>query len=119
MVAGGKTGLQDAHLPETRGAATCSLAVVDACQLRCRVDDISRWLTGGAVVLLTGSKFYQGPPFSGCVLVPPAVARSLRAAAAAGAAVPAACLDCHEGLGAFFSRSELPPCLSALAPGLP
>lgn len=119
VVAGGKTGLQDAHLPETRGAGTCSLAVVDACQLRCRVDDISRWLTGGAVVLLTGSKFYQGPPFSGCVLVPPAVAASLKAAASAGAVLPSTCLDHVEGLGAFFSSSELPPCLYRLAPGLP
>lgn len=119
VVAEGKTGLQDAHMPETRGAGTGSLAVVDACQVRCGVDDISRWLTGGAVVLITGSKFYQGPPFSGCVLVPSAVAGSLKAAASAGAVLPPTCLDHVEGLGAFFSSTELPPCLCRLAPGLP
>ena len=34
-------------------------------------------LDDGAIVLLTGSKFFRGPPFSGAVIVPPKIMSKL------------------------------------------
>lgn len=46
------------------------LITVDACQLRCRLDIIKEYINQNFVVLITGSKFYTGPPFSGAVVLP-------------------------------------------------
>ncbi|MFW6233712.1 MAG: hypothetical protein ACOC3Z_03560 [Nanoarchaeota archaeon] len=46
------------------------LIVVDACQSRTDINRIRNYLKIGCVVLITGSKFEQGPPFSGAVLIP-------------------------------------------------
>jgi len=45
--------------------------VVDACQLRSGSTVLRRYLAAGCMVVLTGSKFMGGPPFSGALLVPP------------------------------------------------
>lgn len=45
--------------------------VVDACQLRCRPEQIRQDLADGFMVIVTGSKFAGGPPFSGALLLPP------------------------------------------------
>ncbi len=47
--------------------------VVDACQLRIAPAVVRRYLELGCVVLMTGSKFAGGPPFSGFALVPTAL----------------------------------------------
>lgn len=47
--------------------------VVDACQLRIAPAVVRRYLDLGCVLLMTGSKFAGGPPFSGFALVPGAV----------------------------------------------
>jgi hypothetical protein len=44
--------------------------VVDACQLRLGRPRLKKYLDRGYLVLITGSKFFTGPPFSGAVLVP-------------------------------------------------
>ena len=44
--------------------------VVDACQLRITPAVVRRYIALGCVVLMTGSKFAGGPPFSGFALVP-------------------------------------------------
>lgn len=44
--------------------------VVDACQMRLGRKRIRKYLDTGYMVLLTGSKFYTGAPFSGALLVP-------------------------------------------------
>jgi hypothetical protein len=48
--------------------------VVDACQARIAAHAIGAYLDRGAIVLMTGSKYMGGPPFSGFALVPPAMA---------------------------------------------
>ena len=47
------------------------LIVVDACQLRCSAEQIRRDLASGFLVVVSGSKFIAGPPFSAAILVPP------------------------------------------------
>ena len=54
--------------------------VIDACQMRLsrrRIACVSRLRR--FMVLLTGSKYFTGPPFSGALLVPPALARRIAA----------------------------------------
>jgi hypothetical protein len=43
---------------------------VDACQLRCSISRIREYLESGFSVMITGSKFAGGPPFSGALLLP-------------------------------------------------
>lgn len=70
--------------------------VVDACQLRLSRASVRHYLALDATVLITGSKFLTGPPFSGALLLPGAIAARL------------ACGRLPEGLEAYFSRPEFP-----------
>jgi selenocysteine lyase/cysteine desulfurase len=73
------------------------MVVVDAAQGRISASTLRRHLASGDLVLLTGSKFYGGPPFSGAVLVP-------------GSASPAgrAPIPVPEGLFDYLSAGDLP-----------
>ncbi len=44
--------------------------VVDACQMRLDPMDLQAYLGEGDILLITGSKFFTGPPFSGAVIYP-------------------------------------------------
>ena len=70
--------------------------VVDACQLRTSPARLNAALARGEMVLITGSKYFTGPPFSGALLVP-----EMRADAVAHAHLP-------EGLGAYFHAGDWP-----------
>ena len=60
--------------------------VVDACQARLEAGRVRAYLEAGWIVLVTGSKFFTGPPFAGALLVPPSVAARLRRPLPAGLA---------------------------------
>lgn len=98
VVHGSKTGLILPHLDDIDALITQygdSIGfVVDACQARITSPAIGAYLMRGAVVLLTGSKFMGGPPFSGFALVPRQTA--LRIA------------PLGEGMATIFRRAELP-----------
>ena len=51
--------------------------VVDACQMRSSRTRIAAYLERGYLVLLTGSKFFTGPAFSGAMLVPAAISEKI------------------------------------------
>ncbi|OAF18268.1 hypothetical protein [Bradyrhizobium neotropicale] len=51
--------------------------VVDGCQMRLGRRRLRSYLDRGYMVLITGSKFYGGPAFSGALLVPKGLSRSL------------------------------------------
>jgi hypothetical protein len=76
-----KTGL--AGLSRSTAAAIAEAApgrvfvAVDACQLRCSADQLREDQAQGFVALITGSKFAGGPPFSGALLLPEAIADQL------------------------------------------
>lgn len=44
--------------------------VVDNSQFRMDPEDIKSYLTKGYLMIITGSKFFTGPPFSGALLIP-------------------------------------------------
>ncbi|MGJ5043173.1 MULTISPECIES: hypothetical protein [unclassified Bradyrhizobium] len=52
--------------------------VVDACQMRLGAARLRDHLERGHLVLVTGSKFFGGPAFSGALLVPAAASAALR-----------------------------------------
>lgn len=74
LVYGSKTGLVLPSLSDLDWLRTRHpglKVVVDACQARVTSADLNDLLSRDCVVLLTGSKFIGGPPFSGMALVPP------------------------------------------------
>ncbi len=76
--------------------------VVDACQTRLSPTALNAYLALDAVILITGSKFFTGPPFAGAAILPAAIAARLN-----GAALP-------EGLDAYFGRDDFyAPCPAA------
>jgi hypothetical protein len=77
--------------------------VVDACQARLSPASVREYLALDSVVLVTGSKFFTGPPFAGAALIPPAIASRL-----AQHRLPA-------GLDAYFGRDDFPPDCHAAA----
>jgi len=82
--------------------------VIDACQMRLSRRRIAWYLDCGFMVLLTGSKYFTGPPFSGALLVPPARARRLAASDLdlAGLRSYSSASDWPRGWGA--ARAQLP-----------
>jgi hypothetical protein len=71
--------------------------VVDACQMRLGRLRLQKYLDRGYMVIVTGSKFFTGPPFSGALLVPADLARAL-----------AAVTEVASGLREYSSRSDWP-----------
>ena len=74
-VFGGKKGMRNQVMPKSDDQ---QLGVVDACQGRFSQAELKSWLEQELLVLFTGSKFYQAPPFCGVVIVPPGLADKLQ-----------------------------------------
>ena len=70
--------------------------VVDACQARVDPEHVRDYLARGWMVMITGSKFFTGPPFCGALLLPGAVARRLQSS------------RLPTGLAAYSSRADWP-----------
>jgi hypothetical protein len=51
--------------------------VVDAAQMRIGNSALHRYLDTGFMVLISGSKFFTGPPFSGALLIPQAIGKQV------------------------------------------
>jgi hypothetical protein len=82
--------------------------VVDACQMRLGRPRLRNYLARGYLVIVTGSKFFTGPPFSGALLVPGEFADPLNATSA----VP-------DGLLEYISCSDWPQAWSLLRARIP
>jgi hypothetical protein len=85
--------------------------VVDACQLRLSRQRLKDHLARGAMVLVTGSKFFGGPAFSGALLVPEQASTRLKNIFQAAG-----------GLFAYSTRYDWPaewPAIRAHFPTLP
>jgi hypothetical protein len=82
--------------------------VIDACQARLSRKKLRSYLDQGFMVLITGSKFFTGAPFSGALLVPKELA------------VRCASLDrVPEGLHSYTSRADWPRSFPAIRAALP
>lgn len=79
LVFGSKSGIKD-DLDVIEDYGDHVMWVVDLCQLRVDPSLLHDLLDGGAMVMLTGSKFFQAPPFCGALLVPRQLTERLRLA---------------------------------------
>jgi selenocysteine lyase/cysteine desulfurase len=82
--------------------------ILDACQFRLSRHRLRHYLEQGFLVLVTGSKFFAGPPLSGALIVP----EQLRARLAAAHAVPA-------GFADYSSATDWPMSLAGIRSQLP
>jgi len=82
--------------------------VIDAAQMRSGRKRLARYLEQNFIVLITGSKFFTGAPFSGALILPPAVAARCREIATAPAS-----------LAAYSSASDWPLSCHGLRASLP
>lgn len=102
-------------LPASRVRALCAQypgqvdVLVDACQARLRPELVRQYVAWGWAVMVTGSKFFTGPPFSGALFLPDSWLARLHGTA---------CLP--DGLAAYASRAEWPdlPACRTLPAGL-
>ncbi|MGK0255101.1 MAG: hypothetical protein ACI9OE_002620 [Mariniflexile sp.] len=51
--------------------------IVDGSQLRLDPKDIQHYLSKGYIVTITGSKYFTGPPYSGALILPESVSKSI------------------------------------------
>ena len=82
--------------------------VVDACQMRLGRARIRDYLNRGYMVLLTGSKFFTGAPFSGALLVPGRLSETLSAVD-----------NVPRSLHDYSNRSDWPPSWGGIRSNLP
>lgn len=72
--------------------------IVDASQLRLDPKDIQNYLNKGYIVTITGSKYFTGPPYSGALILPKSVNKSINAIKTK---IP-------EGLTNYYNHSDWP-----------
>ncbi|MBX2817087.1 MAG: hypothetical protein KTR24_13860 [Saprospiraceae bacterium] len=108
LVYGSKSGIED-NLELIDHVDDQSLVVVDMCQFRNRLKLTNRLLQKGCCVMITGSKFYQSPPFCGAMLVPHALLQRLQ---------PQEVRDSGIDLAKIFSQHDVSHDLVELIPSL-
>jgi len=81
--------------------------VVDACQMRLDREEVIEYLKHQMIVIVTGSKYFTGPPFSGAILLPEQL---VQAAQTNG-------VKFDVGFNSYCAREDLPPRLRTLLRG--
>ena len=76
LVIGSKSGIVDNISMIPRANEDC-FWVIDVCQMRTTQKLINKLIKLDCMVMLTGSKFYQSPPFCGALLVPKTITSKL------------------------------------------
>jgi len=77
LVYGSKSGITDNVQLIDKIEADNILWSIDMCQLRHKKEIIRMFLNKKAMVMITGSKFYQAPPFCAALLVPKSISNAL------------------------------------------
>lgn len=98
LVYGSKSGIEDNLKILEHISGKNILCTVDLCQFRNSKQLVQYLLSKGCLIYLTGSKFYQAPPFCGCVLVPEELCLELEESDAQPAA----------NFKSIFSRYDIP-----------
>ncbi len=111
LVFGSKSGIKD-DLDVIEDHGDHVMWVVDLCQLRVDPALLHDLLDRGAMVMLTGSKFFQTPPFCGALLVPRQLTERLRTADDTNGASVAP-------FGQIFSAHDVPWALDNVRQHLP
>lgn len=77
LVYGSKSGIEDNLSIIDHIQGDNLIWNVDMCQFRHSGDLIQKLLSKGSMVMITGSKFYQAPPFAAAILVPENLSKKL------------------------------------------
>ena len=64
------------ELKRMMGLKVC--IVIDACQMRLDREEIIEYLEHQMIVIVTGSKFFTGPPFCGAILIPEQIVHDIQ-----------------------------------------
>ncbi len=112
LVFGSKSGIKD-DLDVIDDYGEHMMWVVDLCQFRVDPALIHDLLDRGAMVMLTGSKFFQTPPFCGALLVPRQLTERLRATQPGDDGSPVT------PFGQIFSAHDVPWALDNVRQHLP
>ena len=72
--------------------------IVDGAQLRLDVKDINNYLDKGYILMVTGSKYFTGPPYAGALIVPKSI----------GDAIESVKAILPTGLTEYFNRYDWP-----------
>lgn len=88
------------------------VVVADACQLRCRIECVQKYIALGFVTLITSSKFYTGAPFSGGVVLPDTIATELETHLTQTRLEPESCVV-PAGLRDYLTPHEVPDSMPA------
>ncbi len=104
LVMGSKSGIEDNLNVISEVKTNSILWVVDLCQFRNKKKLINQLLDMDAMVMITGSKFFQAPPFCGALMVPKSIVNKL---AKSKVKVDPAYTN-------LFSKYDLPNCLPNL-----
>jgi hypothetical protein len=72
--------------------------VVDACQMRLDREEIIEYLKYQMIVIITGSKYFTGPPFSAAILIPEQIVLDVQASGA----------TFDIGFNSYCSKEDLP-----------
>lgn len=83
------------------------ITVVDAAQVRVDQSTVTAHVKSGRLVIVTGSKFFGGPPFSGAVLVPRAITERASVTGPAGLAEYLSHHDIPARLGGLRSAASV------------
>lgn len=99
LVYGSKSGIEDDLKLIDEIKADNLQWVVDICQFRHSRDILHQLISKGAMVMITGSKFYESAPFSGAMLVPKSIYDKL---------LKVNDWSSVEGYSAIFSKYDVP-----------
>jgi hypothetical protein len=100
LVIGSKSGIEDSVSIIKDGPDDVTW-VIDLCQMRARPKLFNELLAANCLLMITGSKFYQSPPFSGALLVPESFAEGIMKANIEQEAV--------DGFDTVYSKYDIPP----------
>ncbi len=100
LVIGSKSGIED-HISIIEDGPKDVTWVVDLCQMRATPQLFNELLSMNCLLMITGSKFYQSPPFCGALLVPESYAGDMYKTEV-GAEVA-------QGFDTVYSKFDIPP----------
>ncbi|CAG5084869.1 hypothetical protein [Parvicella tangerina] len=107
LVYGSKSGIEDDLRMIDEISANNVQWVVDICQFRHSREILHDLISKGAMVMITGSKFYESSPFSGALLVPNAITQQL---------LKVTDWNAVNGYSRIFSKYDVPLSLMDKAP---
>jgi hypothetical protein len=100
LVIGSKSGIED-HISIIEEGPKDVTWVVDLCQMRATPKLFNELLSMNCLLMITGSKFYQSPPFCGALLVPENYARDMSKQAVSN--------EVTKGFDTIYSKFDIPP----------